>query len=631
MSLFSELTRRNVFRVGIAYLVSAWIIAQVTDLVLSSFKAPDWVMQALLLLLGLGFIVAVVISWAYELTPDGLKRDADVSADASIANQTTKKLNYITLVSAVAVLCLFTYQQMHPPTMVTHDATLITQIADTKASIDSTKSNAIENSIAVLPFVDMSKEGDQEYFADGISEEILNVIVRIPTLQVAGRTSSFSFKGKNEDLRDIGESLGVNHILEGSVRRSNTTLRITAQLIRSEDGFHLWSETYDREIADIFDIQDEIAQKVADQLVISMGLELKTQTPNRTADLVVYEDYLKAKQLYVKRGRENLDKALALVNEATTRDPEYAPAWTLKAYILGVYAEYVSEAEALKNSSKWDAEAMYASEKALALDPNSAEAFATLATGYFNSFDFIQAFENFNRAVELAPDNPIILDTMAQKALDVGYFEKAKTLSEKAVSIEPLVAIYRNTLGRVNNRLGFDAESIKNFEKSIALDPTLPFAYKNLLSYYFTPETSKQFQAVEARGAAQKIEYDGWGIFQASTLMQNNRALENRAAVQRLREQTDSEMIKWFLSGYLRDTDTIIELQEDFWSQKPRLSLNHYFHTFRITAGLFSNARWKEQVRKDGVLALWQANGFPDHCKPMGKDDFECADPKRPQ
>jgi len=137
----------------------------------------------------------------------------------------------------------------------------------------------------------MSREGDQEYFADGISEEILNVIVRIPNLQVAGRTSSFSFKGKNEDLRMIGESLGVDHILEGSVRRSASTLRITAQLIRSADGFHLWSEAYDRKIADIFDIQDEIAQKVAEQLVISMGLELKTKAQNRTADLVVYEDY----------------------------------------------------------------------------------------------------------------------------------------------------------------------------------------------------------------------------------------------------------------------------------------------------------------------------------------------------
>jgi adenylate cyclase len=173
MSLFSELKRRNVFRVALAYLVSAWIIAQVASLLLSSFKAPDWVMQTLLLLQGLGFVVAVVIPWAYELTPEGLKRDGEVSADASIANQTAKKLDYITLVAAVAVLGLFIYQQIKPPTTINHDATSITQNTDSKPIIDSTKSKTIENSIAVLPFADMSKEGVQEYFAHGISEEIL--------------------------------------------------------------------------------------------------------------------------------------------------------------------------------------------------------------------------------------------------------------------------------------------------------------------------------------------------------------------------------------------------------------------------------------------------------------------------
>ncbi len=359
MSLFSELKRRNVFRVGLAYTISAWVIAQVASLVLSSFKAPDWVMQALLLFLGLGFIVAILISWAYELTPDGLKRDAEVSSDASIADHTAKKLNYITLFAALTVLCLFIYQQINPSRTNVSDATLSSENG-------LTNNNKIENSIAVLPFADMSRERDQEYFADGISEEILNVIVRIPLLKVAGRTSSFSFKGKNEDLRVIGESLGVNHILEGSVRRSNTTLRITAQLIRSIDGFHLWSETYDREIADIFDIQDEIAQKVADQLVISMGLQLKTKAQNRTADLVVYEDYLKAKQLFEKRGRENLDNALALLNEASTRDPNYAPAWTLKALIFNVYNAYVEGEERWENADKWHAESKYAAQKALA-------------------------------------------------------------------------------------------------------------------------------------------------------------------------------------------------------------------------------------------------------------------------
>jgi tetratricopeptide (TPR) repeat protein len=346
---------------------------------------------------------------------------------------------------------------------------------------------------------------------------------------------------------------------------------------------------------------------------------------------VVYEDYLKAKQLFVKRGRENLDEALALVNDATNRDPSYAPAWTLKAMILGVYNGYVDDEEARKSTSKWYAEAKHAAEKALALDPNSAEAYATFAKGYFNSFNFIKAFENYNRAIELAPDNPIILDTMAQSALDVGYFEKAKNLSEKAVAIDPLVAMYRNNLGRANVFLGFDAKAIKNFEKSIALDPSLPVGYNNLSAYYFTPETSEQFIEIEARRLPQGFDNSDYDqiFLQTITLLQDNQALEDTNAVLSLREQTDDKLVKFFLSVYLRDTDSIIKLQEYFWSQQPRLSLDHY--PFNITVGLYSSVRWKQQVRQDGVLALWQTNGFPAHCKPIGKDDFECDYPKRSQ
>lgn len=627
MSLFNELERRNVFRAGLAYLVSAWIFAQVADLVLNSFKAPDWVMQVLLLFLGLGFIGVVVFSWAYELTPDGIRRDADVSPDDSISDHTAKKLNYITIVAASIVVVLFIYQQMGPSRSLSDDKVLSAASIGSEQTNDASDSAKKSNSIAVLPFADMSREGDQEYFADGISEEILNVIVRIPNLQVAGRTSSFSFKGKNEDLRMIGESLGVDHILEGSVRRSASTLRITAQLIRSADGFHLWSETYDRKIADIFDIQDEIAQKVAEQLVISMGLQLKTKAQNRTADLVVYEDYLKAKQLYQKRGRKNLDKALALLNEASTRDPNYAPAWTLKALIYAIYEAYVQGEERLENTDKWKAESTYAAQKALALDPRAAEAYIALASISFKSYEFIQAFESYNRAIELAPDNPIILDSMAQNAFEVGYLQQAKILSEKAVSIDPLVAIYRNTLGNINYALGLDAEAFRNFEKSIELDPTLPFPYNNLEDIYFRHETSAQFQAVLLRRKEAGVNERAF-MAEIFSFIQDNGGLESKDTVRRLMVDADSNRMKFFLSGYLRDADYMVEALDVYWSGESRNFMLHY--PFKM-AELMSKARWREQIRKDGVLALWQANGFPEHCKPIGQDDFECVDPRSSQ
>lgn len=627
MSLFDELKQRNVFRVGVAYLVSAWVIAQIAELVLGSIKAPDWVMQALLLVLGLGFIVALIISWAYELTPEGIKKEKDVVRDDSVTNIAAKKLNYITLAAAIAVVGLIGWQQMNPPTQQSNEISLTEGDSVGVNENASLKQHDVakpeEKSIAVLPFVDMSQAGDQEYFADGIAEEILNVLVRIPALKVAGRTSSFSFKGKNQDLRVIGNNLGVNHILEGSVRRSNTKLRITAQLVRSEDGFHLWSETYDREIADIFDIQDEIAQQVADQLVISMGLEVTTTEQNRTADLVVYEDYLKARQLFLKRGRENLDNALKLVNEATTRDPAYAPAWTLKASIYYIYGAYVSKEEERANKKEWIALSKTAAERALALDTQSAEAYVALGSAYFNDFDFIPAVENYERALSISPDDPVVLDSIAQNYLPMGYFVKARQLAEKAISIDPLVAIYRNTLGIANVLLNENEKAVESFEKSLELDPTLKFPYDNLRWLYFNPENLDQFRSISDRRLKNGVPKNP--MFEVGlALIDNGSLLADKAELQTLARETTSWATKFLLSTYLNDADFLVEIMEVSLWKAEQTGVPHLFLSWQRPV-LYAKKRWKEQVRKEGVLALWQAKGFPAHCRALEGDDFECS------
>ncbi len=641
MSLFNELKKRNVFRVGLAYIVSAWVIAQVVDLVLDGIKAPDWVMQALLLGLGLGFIAALIIAWAYELTPEGIKREKDVSRDDSITNITAKKLDYITLAAAFVVVALFIYQQMNPAVTTSDDNSKIVEVENKPALTndnsrtttvtpnqeENSTSNSNEKSIAVLPFADMSQAGDQEYFADGISEEILNVLVRIPTLKVAGRTSSFSFKGKDQDLRMIGDSLGVNHILEGSVRRSNTKLRITAQLIRSDDGFHLWSDTYDREIADIFDIQDEIARQVADQLVIALGLDIKTKDQYRTADLAVYENYLKAKQLFTQRGREKLDQALGLLKEATSRDPNYAPAWTLTAHIYGVYEAYASNEEVDAKYKQWFADGRDAAQRAIKLDPQSGEAYAALGSYDFYDFDFISGVENYERALELAADNPIVLDTVAQNYLEIGYSQKSKQLAEKAIGIDPLVAMYRNTIGQANLALNQDQTALKNFEKAIDLDETLVFPYNNLQNYYLLNQKFDQFKAVTERRLA--IDINEGPLTKIGLELLNDKTLiADKAALQRLARESDGWK-KYLLNRYLNNVDFVAKIYEQvIWSGDQRF----YPELFGPNQQpLYAHDRWKQQVRTDGVLALWQAKGFPAHCKPIGDDDFECdmADEKK--
>ena len=227
MSLFSELKRRNVFRVAIAYVIAAWLVLQVSELVLDAIEAPAWVLKALLLLAALGLPIVLLFSWAYELTPDGLRKEQDVDRSGSITESTGKKLNQITIAMVIALVVLVAIDRAYfaPPS---------------RPAAESAEATA------VLAFEDLSADGDQEYFADGLSEELLNVLARMPDLQVAGRTSSFAFKGQNRDLREIGEILNVAHILEGSVRKAGNEIRVTAQLINAETGFHLYSDTYDR-------------------------------------------------------------------------------------------------------------------------------------------------------------------------------------------------------------------------------------------------------------------------------------------------------------------------------------------------------------------------------------------------
>jgi TolB-like protein/Tfp pilus assembly protein PilF len=575
----------------------------------------------------LGFIPTIFFSWAFEITPEGIKKEKDVARDESITNLTAKKLDMVTIGLLVVAIALFGLDRFSPreapsPNSVI-PATAGAQSEDTNKDSRLRGEDGIEKekSIAVLPFADMSQAGDQEYFADGISEEILNVLVRIPQLKVAGRTSSFSFKGKNEDLRVIGASLGVNHVLEGSVRRSNNKLRITAQLIRSDDGYHLWSETYDREMTDIFDIQDEIAQQVVDQLVISLGLEVKTSEQNRTADLVVYEDYLKAKQLFLQRGRKNLDRALELVNEATTRDPNYAPAWTLKAYIYGVYKSYVSDEERRANSIEWHELGKAAAQRAITLNPKSGEAFAALALFHFYDYDFIPAFENFERALAMSPDNPVVLDIIAQNYLDIGYFEKSKKLAEKAIAIDPLVAMYRNTLGWASIMLGQQAEAVINLEKSIELDPSLPFPYNNMQLQYFNPQDLDKLRELIHRRSANGVPYD-LDTEKLSELANNESLLADKNSLRRFALESNDDFVNYIVSIYFQDVELSVKTVEKYqWSAEHRSDLYLFDSTL---PRMYSNKRWKEQIRKDGVLALWQAKGFPAHCKAVGEDDFEC-------
>jgi TolB-like protein len=392
MSLFAELKRRNVFRVGIAYVVTGWLSAQVLEIVLESFSSPQWVMKTILVLMAAGLPFVLIIAWAFELTPEGIKKERDVDRSQSITHTTGRKLDFTIIGILVIALGYFAY-----------DKFVLTpaQNAQEAQTAEAVEAAPKEKSIAVLPFVNMSDDASNEYFSDGISEEILNSLAKVKELKVAGRTSSFAFKGQNQDLRQIGETLGVEHILEGSVRKFGKQIRITAQLIQVEDGFHLWSESYDRELDNVFAIQDEIATAILKQLKATLleGEELVVQTTHANSE--AYDLYLLAKQRMYERTRLPLQSAADLLDQAIAIDSNYAPAYAqrgIAALLLSVtsYGD-IPQAQA-------QAQAKLYLDKALLLDENLAEAWAGLGL-YYNGPppQNMKAVEALEKALSINP------------------------------------------------------------------------------------------------------------------------------------------------------------------------------------------------------------------------------------
>jgi TolB-like protein/Flp pilus assembly protein TadD len=462
MNIFEELKRRNVFRVGLAYLISAWVIAQVASLILDSIKAPDWVMQALLLLLALGFIVAVIIAWAYELTPEGLKKEQDVVHDESIASITAKKLDYITLVAAIAVLGLIVWQQLYPAV----------QTATTKVepppSINSQNDKNNPRSIAVLPFANMSNDEANEYFSDGISEEILNVLARTPELQVAARTSSFSFKGKAIDVTGIAQALNVRMILEGSVRKQGDKVRITAQLIDASNGFHMWSETYDRQLVDIFAIQDDIAKAIGLQLKIKMtGLAKPGEKVSGTRNVQAYDLYLRGMGLWQQRGETGLWQAIALFEQATALDPAFAQAYSglaLTYAVVGYYSNQIPFSETMDRAENF-------AQLAIALDPTQPEAYAALSQ--VTDWQARQLTTNalLSRAIMLRPSFATAYQWKGTILMSQGKLKDALSSVEHASMLDPRSAIVGENHSIVLLAMGRYAEAKALCMKVLTLFP----------------------------------------------------------------------------------------------------------------------------------------------------------------
>ena len=441
MTLFHELRRRNVFRVGAAYVVVCWLLLQVADVLLDNFGAPGWVFKSFTALLALGFPLAIFLSWAFELTPEGMKRTAEVTPADEAASKSDRRVDRVILVGAIALIAVMAIERVWFAGRDGGAETLPqASMAQTDVEQASDEIPVPARSIAVLAFEDLSPDGDQAYFAEGISEELLNLLARIDDFKVAARTSSFNFKGRQADIGEIGRALNVETVLEGSVRKAGDQVRVTAQLIEVGSGFHLWSQSYDRRLENIFTVQDEIANAIVQAL--RLELDIDAETASRTANVVAYDHYLRGRQLAREPSRAGLLRGIEQFEQAIALDPAFAAAYSGIAEAWIWLEDYggVQATEAFPKAER-------AARRALALDPESAEALTAMAMvqdRYYNDSQGAQAL--LERTLRISPNYVNAYNLYGDVLNDLGQFERMIEVHRAAVEVDPLSVFMKTRL-----------------------------------------------------------------------------------------------------------------------------------------------------------------------------------------
>ena len=420
-NFFAELKRRNVYKVAVAYLVVAWLLIQAASIFFPAFDAPPWVMKLLIIIAFLGFPVALVLSWAFEITPEGIKLESEIEPNKSITRRTGRKIVAITIALAVVAAGLFVYQ-------------LVRSKSDASGTTTATIAN---KSIAVLPFDNLSRDPDNAYFCEGVQDEILTRLAKVADLKVISRTSTQHFKSTPDNLPQIAKQLGVAHILEGSVQKASDKVRVNVQLINAQSDAHLWADTYDRKLTDIFAVESEIAKTIADTLQARLTGSEKTEMSKKpTADPEAYEFYLKGRFFWNKRTGIDLRKAIEYFNQAVARDPNYALAYVglADSYLLLPNYGSTSSQEALPP-------ARAAAKKALALDDSLAEAHASLGLLATIELDLERALSELERAAQLKPNYATAHHWLALANMTLARFDPAIAEGKRAIELDPLSVI----------------------------------------------------------------------------------------------------------------------------------------------------------------------------------------------
>ncbi len=613
-----ELKRRNVFRVAFVYGIAGWLLMQIADVMFPALTLPEWTIRFIAALLILGFPVALIFAWAFEMTPDGIKLEKNVDRTTSITNVTGRKLDFTVIGLLVAALAIAV--GLH---FVDGDDSAV----DEATSADSispespvTETTASDRSIAVLPFVNMSPDPDNEYFSDGISEELLNLLVKVDGLTVASRTSSFRFKNKDVDIPTVAKQLNVRHVLEGSVRKSGIQVRVTAQLIDADTDKHLWSDTYDRELNDIFAIQDEIANKIVVALKETLGTSEigQVDTLRPTENIEAYETYLQAIHIWRLRGIDNIKRSIELFEHAVELDPLFARAWSAlaSAYILVPVYSVLPEPE----RKRWLDKAQATARKASDMDPSLSEPHTTLAAIYENRGpEFgVRAEQEFLKAIEINPKSELAFQWYGEFLAVPGRVKECLENLQKAYQLDPASPVINNSLayayylsrdyesGLVHairaNELGLQKNAsaaqiatlhiaLGNYEKALEVYANLDHDHVEKLAVRAIADPGLRDQAIEKITGEVGSNADALPSVMLIWLGEKDVLLDDLVA------RAEKQLV-W---------------PGEIW--QPRIM------------DWADDPRFNQVVEILGLHDFWRESTWPDHCEPAGPDgnSFRCG------
>jgi TolB-like protein len=592
-NFFAELKRRKVFKVGAAYLIVAWLAVQAASIGFPAFDAPPWALRIFILIALLGFPIAVVMAWVFDVTSEGVKRDVGASG--------SKGLFAVAALLIVLALGWYFYGQ---PSFRKGDV--------------ATPTVADRNSIAVLPFANMSGKTEEDYFSDGMTEELSNVLAKVPQLKVVARTSVFQFKEKGGDIREIGRKLGVTNIVQGSVRRDGPDVRITAQLVRVTDGFHIWSETYDRKLEKVFALQDEIARRIADALKISLGLSAPV-TARVPIDPEAYDEYLKGRALL--RQRYDLPAAIAHLKAAVAKAPEFAAGWSSLSLTYEVsfwYTEHMTpafQAELLAGEAA-------AAERAASLEPDAAATEHALGNVARAQFKYALAEAHYLRAMQIDPSYPDVREDHAELLFEVGRTEDSLLAARQLVKLDPYFSVGWFRLVDAAIALDRRPEVEEGARQLRGITPVLFKGKFGLLDYALA-----YGRADEARAALAEVE-TRWpkdAAF-AQTLLPwalgepDVDAVKLRAAIA---DAPASEPRYYFIArqdidGYNADIESRGAILQAYY-------FANLYSSRPAGHAMLRDPRVKAMLVRYGFPAYWREKGWPAGCRPLGETDFECG------